>query len=37
MKTALFSAKPYDRTYFDRYAAEFGQEITYFENRLDLQ
>ena len=37
MKTALFSAKPYDRTYFDRYTAEFGQEITYFENRLDLQ
>lgn len=36
MKTALYSAKPYDRTYFDRYAAEFGQEITYFENRLDL-
>lgn len=35
MKTALFSAKSYDRTYFDRHAAEFGQEITYFENRLD--
>lgn len=35
MKTALFSAKPYDRHYFDRYAAEYGQEISYFENRLD--
>ncbi|GHB54755.1 lactate dehydrogenase [Persicitalea jodogahamensis] len=35
MKTALFSFKPYDRTYFDRYAAEYNQEISYFENRLD--
>ncbi len=35
MKTALFSAKSYDRTYFDRYAADFNQEISYFENRLD--
>ena len=37
MKTALFSAKSYDRTYFDRYTAEFGQEIAYFDNRLDMR
>lgn len=35
MKTAFFSTKPHDRHYFDRYAAEYGQEISYFENRLD--
>ncbi|MPR35916.1 2-hydroxyacid dehydrogenase [Salmonirosea aquatica] len=37
MKTALFSTKPYDRHYFDRYASEYKQELTYFENRLDLR
>lgn len=37
MKTALFSAKPYDRQYFDRFATDYAQEITYFENRLDIQ
>ncbi len=36
MKTAFFSAKPHDHTYFDRYTAEYNQEIFYFENRLDL-
>lgn len=34
MKIAFFSTKPYDRTYFDRYNADFGHEITYFETRL---
>ena len=36
MKTALFSTKSYDRHYFDRYASEYRQELTYFENRLDI-
>jgi D-lactate dehydrogenase len=35
MKTALFSTKSYDRTYFNRYAAEYNQDLSYFENRLD--
>ncbi len=35
MKTALFSTKPYDRTYFNRFAEQYSQDITYFENRLE--
>jgi D-lactate dehydrogenase len=37
MKTALFSTKPYDRTYFNRFAGQYSQDITYFENRLEPQ
>lgn len=37
MKAALFSTKPYDRTYFNRYAEQYGHTITYFENRLDVR
>ncbi len=34
MKIAFFSAKPYDRRFFDEYNKKFGHEITYFETRL---
>ncbi len=34
MKIALFSAKPYDRRFFDAANADHGHEIAYFEARL---
>lgn len=37
MKIALFSAKRYDRNFFDRFNKEHGHDITYFENRLDAR
>lgn len=35
MRVAVFSTKPYDRTFLSRAAAEFGHELTFFEPRLD--
>ncbi len=35
MKIAFFDTKPYDRTSFDRYAAEYGVDIKYFETKLN--
>ncbi len=35
MKIAFFDTKPYDRKYFDKYAAENGIEIKYFETKLN--
>ena len=35
MKIAFFDTKPYDRPSFDRYAAEYGIEIKYFETKLN--
>ncbi len=37
MKVALFSTKPYDRTYFEAANAQFGHELVYFEPRLTSQ
>ena len=34
MKITFFSAKPYDRQFFDRYNEEFGFEMEYFETHL---
>jgi len=34
MKVAFFSAKPYDRTFFDEANSTSGHEISYFETRL---
>lgn len=34
MHVAVFSTKPYDRTFFDAANADFRHEITYFEPRL---
>ena len=34
MKITFFSAKPYDRQFFDRYNEGFGFEIEYFETHL---
>ena len=35
MKTAFFDAKPYDKPSFDKYCAEYGVEIKYFETKLN--
>ena len=35
MKIAFFDAKPYDKPGFDRYAADTGLEIKYFETHLN--
>ena len=35
MKIAFFDTKPYDKPSFDRYAAEYGIEIKYFETKLN--
>ena len=35
MRLAFFDTKPYDRPSFDRYAAEYGIEIKYFETKLN--
>ncbi len=35
MKIGLFDAKAYDRIYFDRYTADYGFEIEYFEEKLN--
>lgn len=35
MRVAVFSTKPYDRTFLARAATEFGHEPTFFEPRLD--
>ncbi len=37
MRIACFSTKPYDVDYFERYRDEYGQEITYYEARLNAQ
>jgi D-lactate dehydrogenase len=37
MKVAIFSTKLYDREYFNRFAEEYGHQLTFFENRLDAQ
>jgi len=37
MKVAFFSAKPYDRLFFDQYNETIGHEISYFETRLTSQ
>ncbi len=37
MKVAFFSAKPYEKEYFDRLNASFSHEISYFEPRLNEQ
>ncbi len=37
MKVAMFSAKRYDRRYFDRHNQDQRHEITYFENRLNRE
>ncbi len=34
MKITFFSAKPYDRQFFDRYNKEFGFDMEYFETHL---
>lgn len=34
MKITFFSAKPYDRQFFDRYNDEFGFDMEYFETHL---
>lgn len=36
IKLAFFDAKPYDKEGFDKYAADYGVEIKYFEARLNL-
>lgn len=35
MKIAFFDTKPYDRTWFDRLAGEYGYEIRYYEYKLN--
>ena len=35
MKIAFFDAKPYDKPSFDKYGAQFGFEIKYFETKLN--
>ncbi len=35
MKIAFFDTKPYDKPSFDRYAAEYGVKIKYFETKLN--
>lgn len=34
-RISFFDAKPYDRLYFDRWKAEYGFEICYFEDKLN--
>ncbi len=34
MRVAVFSTKPYDRTFLDRANADFGHELVYFESHL---
>ncbi len=34
-KISFFDTKPYDRTFFDQYVADFGFEIEYFEEKLN--
>ncbi len=35
MKIAFFDAKPYDKPSFDKYAADYGIKIKYFETKLN--
>lgn len=35
MKIAFFDAKPYDKPSFDKYGAEYGLDIKYFETKLN--
>ncbi|MBQ2781379.1 MAG: 2-hydroxyacid dehydrogenase [Clostridia bacterium] len=35
MRIAFFDAKPYDKPSFDKYGAEYGLEIKYFETKLN--
>ena len=35
MKIAFFDAKPYDKPSFDKYGAQFGFDIKYFETKLN--
>ena len=35
MKIAFFDAKPYDKPSFDKFGAEVGMEIKYFETKLN--
>jgi D-lactate dehydrogenase len=35
MKIAFFDTKPYDKPSFDKYSAEYGIEIKYFETKLN--
>lgn len=35
MKISFFDTKPYDKTFFDEYAADYGFEIEYFEEKLN--
>lgn len=35
MKLAFFDTKPYDRPAFDRYTAEYGIDVKYFESKLN--
>lgn len=37
MRVAVFSTKPYDRTFLDRANSEFGHELTYFEPHLKIE
>jgi D-lactate dehydrogenase len=37
MKVALFSTKPYDRTFFNAVNVQFGHDLVYFEPRLTGQ
>ena len=35
MRVAVFSTKPYDRTFLSRAAAGYGHDLTFFEPKLD--
>jgi len=37
MKVAVFSAKPYDKTYFEKYNSSFNHELTFFDTNLNSQ
>lgn len=37
MKIAFYDTKPYDRTWFDTYAPEYGYTIKYIESKLSLE
>ncbi|WP_323844747.1 2-hydroxyacid dehydrogenase [Microbulbifer magnicolonia] len=37
MKIAIYSTRPYDQLYFDRYNRQFGHELHYFDTHLDAE
>ncbi len=37
MRVAVFSTKPYDRTFFDRANAQFGHDLVYYEPHLNQE